>query len=198
MALWGITDADESKPKWLSDAQKKEVYADKTGWVVEAGSSMTGNDNTSAAPEILVAIGNLTTGIGAADVTEVEWITTTADKSDGFTLSVRIRWNELVTVDTSGGTPTISITNGNQGTGSGRGPHVLSYASGSGTTRLVFSLAIAAANAATNAGDILSIGAQNIALAGGTIKDTADGSTAASVAISSDQGTAAGTITVSA
>ena len=129
---------------------------------------------------------------------EVEWITTTADKSDGFTLSVRIRWNELVTVDTSGGTPTISITNGNEGTGSGRGPHVLSYASGSGTTRLVFSLAIAAGNAATNADDVLSIGAQSIALNSGTIKDTADGSTNAAVAISGALGTAAGTLTVTA
>ena len=24
MALWGITDADESKPKWLTTAQKKK------------------------------------------------------------------------------------------------------------------------------------------------------------------------------
>ncbi len=194
MALWGITDADESKPKWLSDAQKKEVYADKTGWVVEAGSSMTGNDNTSAAPEILVAIGNLTTGIGAADVTEVEWITTTADKSAGFTLSVRVRYNEAVTVT---GSPTLAVTNGNQGSGSGRGPHTLVYASGTGSNELVFSLAIAANNAATNANDVLTIGAQNIAKPGGaTMKDTADGTTNSAVAISGTQGTAAGSITV--
>ena len=184
MALWGITDADESKPKWLTTAEKKEVYANNSGWVVEGGSSQTGNDNADAQPEVLCCVGDLATAVGAADIGEVEWITTTADKSDGFTLSVRIRWNELVTVDTSGGTPTISVTNGNQGTGSGRGPHTLVYASGSGTTKLVFSLAIAAGNAATNAGDILSIGAQSIALAGGTIKDTADGSTNSSLVLS--------------
>ena len=159
---------------------------------------MTVNDNTNAAPEILVAIGNLTTGIGAADVTEVEWITTTADKSAGFTLSVRVRYNEAVTVDTSGGTPTLAVTNGNQGSGSGRGPHSLSYASGSGTNELVFSLAIAAANAATNADDVLVIGSQNIALNSGTMKDSADGTTNSAVAISADQGTAAGSITVAA
>ena len=199
MALWGITDADESKPKWLTTAQKKEIYANNSGWVVEGGSSQTGNDNADAQPEVLCCVGDLATAVGAADIGEVEWITTTADKSDGFTLSVRIRWNELVTVDTSGGTPTISITNGNQGTGSGRGPHCyLSYASGSGTTRLVFSLAIAAGNAATNADDVLSIGAQSIALNSGTIKDTADGSTNAAVAISGALGTAAGTLTVTA
>ncbi len=39
MALWGITDADESKPKWLTTAQKKEIYANNSGWVVEGGSS---------------------------------------------------------------------------------------------------------------------------------------------------------------
>ena len=196
MPLWGITDTDESKPKWLTDAQKKEVYANNSGWVVEGGSTMTGSDNTDAAPEILACIGNLATAVGSADIDFVEWITTTADKSEGFTLSVRVRYNEVVTVT---GSPTIAVTNGNQGSGSGRGPHTLVYASGSGTTRLVFSLAIAAGNAATNAGDILSIGAQNVLKPGGaTIKDTADGTTDSAVAISSDQGTDAGTITVTA
>ena len=194
MPLWGNTYADESKPKWLTTAQKKEVYANAEGWVVEAGSTMTGNDNTSADPEILVAIGGLATNIGAADVTEVEWITTAADKSDGFTLSVRVRYNEAVTVT---GSPTLAVTNGNQGSGSGRGPHTLVYASGSGSNELVFSLAIAAGNAATNEDDQLTIGAQNILKPGGaTIKDTAGTASDSAVAISSDQGTAAGTITV--
>ena len=196
MALWGITDADEAKPKWLTTAQKKEVFANNSGWVVEAGSTMTGNDNADAQPEVLCCVGDLATGIGAADVTEVEWITTTADKSEGFTLSVRVRYNEAVTVS---GSPTLAVTNGNQGTGSGRGPHTLVYASGTGTNELVFSLAIAAANAATNADDVLSIGAQNILKPGGaTIVDTADGSTTSAVAISGAQGTAAGTLTVTA
>ena len=194
MPLWGNSDSDESKPKWLTDDQKKEVYANTEGWVVEAGSTMTGNNNTSAAPEILVAIGNLTTNIGAADVTEVEWITTAADRSAGFTLSVRVRYNEAVTVT---GSPTLAVTNGNQGSGSGRGPHTLVYASGTGTNELVFSLAIAANNNATNANDVLSIGAQNIAKPGGaTMKDTGDGTTNSAVAISGTQGTAAGSITV--
>ena len=193
MPLWGKTDADESKPKWLTDEQKKEVYANAEGWVVEAGSTMTGNDNVNAAPEILVAIGGLSTGIGAADVTEVEWITTAADKSAGFTLSVRVRYNEPVTVT---GSPTLAVTNGNQGSGSGRGPHALAYASGTGTNELVFSLAIAAANAATAEDDVLTIGAQNIALNSGTIKDASGTASNAAVAISAGQGTAAGTITV--
>ena len=125
MPLWGATDSDESKPKNLTTAEKKQVFANASGWVLEAGSALSGNDNASATPEVLVAIGGLSTSIGAADVTEVEWITTAADKSEGFTLSVRVRYNEAVTVT---GSPTIAVTNGNQGSGSGRGPHTLVYA----------------------------------------------------------------------
>ena len=194
MALWGATDADESKPKWMTTADKKEVLATTAGWVVEAGSAMTGNDNTSAQPEVLVAAGGLTPSLGAATIDSVEWITTAADKSAGFTLSVRVRYNEAVDVAVSN--PTIAITNSNAGSGSGRGPHTLTYASGTGSNELVFSLVIAAANAATNADDVLSIGAQNITLASSsTIKD-AGTSTNSEVAISAGQGTAAGTLTV--
>ena len=194
MSLWGNSDADESKPKNLTTAEKKEVYATASGWVREAGSALSGNNNTSATPELLVAISALSTNLGAADVTEVEWITTAADKSAGFTLSVRVRYNEAVTVT---GNPTLAVTNGNQGSGSGRGPHTLVYASGTGTNELVFSLAIAAANAATNADDVLVIGAQNILKPGGaTIKDATGTASDAAVAISAGQGTAAGGITV--
>ena len=198
MPLWGATDSDESKPKNLTTAQKKQVFANASGWVLEAGSALSGNDNTDADPEVLVAIGELSTSIGAADITEVEMVTTTADKSDGFTISVRVRYNEPVDVVTTGGTPTLAVTNGNEGTGTGRGPHSLSYASGTGTNELIFSLAIAAANAATNADDVLTVGAQSIALNSGTIKDASGTASDASRVISSAQGTAAGSVTVTA
>jgi len=195
MSLWGATDADESKPKNLTTAEKKEVFANASGWVREAGSVLSGNGNTSATPEVLVAVGGLAVALGAADITEIEWITTTADKSAGFTLSARLRFNEAVDVVTTGGTPTLAVTNGNEGTGTGRGPHALAYASGTGTNELVFSLAIAAANAATNEDDVLSFGANPLALNSGTIKDagTATNATITSVA---SIGTAAGTVTV--
>ena len=195
MSLWGATDSDESKPKNLTTAEKKLVFANSSGWVLEAGSSLSGNDNTSATPEVLVAIGELTTSIGAADITEIEWITTAFDKSDGGSLSVRARFNEAVDVDTSGGTPFLAVTNGNQGSGSGRGPHNLAYASGTGTNELVFTLAIAAANAATNAGDILAIGTNPMNLNSGTIKD-AGTNTASTITSAASIGTAAGTVTV--
>ena len=197
MSLWGATDADESKPKNLTTAEKKEVFASTKGWVREAGSVLSGNGNTSATPEVLVAIGSLATSLGTADITEIDWITTAADKSDGFSLSVRVFFNEPVDVDTGSGTPYVAITNSNAGSGSGRGPHNLPYASGTGTNELVFTLAIAADNAATNADDVLSVGANAMNLNSGTIKD-AGTSTNSTITSSSAIGTAAGTITVTA
>ena len=195
MGLWGASDTDESKPKNLTTAEKKEVFANTKGWVREAGSSLSGNDNTSADEEVLVALGGLSASLGAADITEIEWITTTADKSDGFTLSARVRFNEPVAVVTTGGTPTLSATNGNEGTGTGRGPHALAYASGTGTNELVFSLVIGAANAATNADDVLVFGANPLALNSGTIKDKGT-TTNATITSAAGIGTAAGTLTV--
>ena len=188
MPLWGATDSDESKPKHLTTAQKKEVFANASGWVVEAGSTQSGNGNTSADPEILVAIGGLASSIGAADITEIEFITTALDKSDGGTLQVRVRFNEAVDVS---GTPQLTVVNDTNSN------HTLSYASGTGTNELVFSLTIAAGNAATDAGDVLSIGTNAMALNSGTVKD-AGTSDNATITNSSAIGTAAGTITVSA
>ena len=193
MALWGITDADEAKPKWLTDAEKKQVFANNSGWVVEGGSTMTGNGNVDAQPEVLCCVPMLATGLGAADITQIEFITTAFDKSDGGNIDVRVRFNEAVTVDTSGGTPTLTITNDTPSRNL-----TATYLSGTGKNELIFRKTIAAANAATNAGDVLSIAANAMALASGTIKDTADGTTNATITNSGAIGTAAGTITVAA
>ena len=195
MSLWGATDSDESKPKNLTTAEKKQVFANASGWVLEAGSALSGNDNTSATPEVLVAIGGLATSLGAADITEYEFITTAFDKSDGGNIDVRVRFNEPVDVS---GTPRVSITNGNQGSGSGRGPHLANYLSGTGTNELVFRCTIAANNNATNANDVLVIGTNALAQNGGsTIKD-AGTSTDSTITNSAAIGTAAGSITVTA
>jgi len=185
MSLWG----NDIKPKNLTDAEKKEVFANTKGWVREAGSILSGNGNTSADPEVLVAIGGLSANMGSANITELEFITTAFDKSDGGTLQVRARFNEPVTVT---GTPQLTVVNDQ------RANHTLSYASGSTTNELVFSLTIGAANSATNAGDELSLGANAISLNGGTIKDTGQSGTNATITNAASIGTAAGTITVTA
>ena len=173
MPSWGATDADESQPKFLTDAEKLKCFATTKGWVFEAGAAENGNDNTYADPEVLVAIGDLTasTKLNVADIVTIDWNSTTADKSDGFTLGLTARWNEAVEVNSIAGAPYISVTNSNAGSGSGRGPHLLSYASGTGTHELVFELAIAAANAATNADDVMSVGTNAMNLNSGTINE---------------------------
>ena len=200
MPLWGSGRGAtqliaEKKPTFLTAAEQRAVYATNLGWTVAAG----GNIRATAQREVLVAIGGLSgaqaasgTGLAAATITSVNWNISTFDKSAGGTLSATVNYNEAVTVAVSN--PTIAVTNGNEGSGSGRGPHTLTYASGTGTNRLTFTLAIGAANAATNADDVLVIGAQNITLASSsTIVDDAGN---AQVAISAAHGTAAGTILV--
>jgi hypothetical protein len=80
-------------------------------------------------------------------------------RAAGGTLSVTLMWNERVTVT---GTPTLVLTNDS------RTNHTLSYVIGSGTSNIAFTLTIAANNSAIQKGDVLSIAAQNIVLAGGS------------------------------
>ena len=187
MPLWGIT--DESKPKWLTDAQKKEVYANESGWVVEGGSTMTGNGNANAQPEVLACIGDLAERLQAGTITEIELITPLAggtfDKSAGGNISVRVRWNEKVTVT---GVPHFVVNNK---TSSSRHQTCL-YVSGSGTNELVFTKTLGAASGDITAGDELNVVANPIAQNGGsTIKDKGT-STNSEITSSVAIGTAAG------
>ncbi len=188
MALWGTSDSDESKPKNLTTAEKKECYATASGWVREAGSALSGNGNTNADPEILVAVSGLAVSLGAADITEIEFITTSFSKGTGVTLTADVRFNEEVDVT---GTPQLTVVNDQ------RANHTLSYASGSGSNELRFQLTIAANSNATNADDELSIGTNAMSLNGGTVKDKGT-NTASTITNSAAIGTAAGTITVTA
>ena len=104
MSLWGNSDADEGQTKVVDEAEKKLTFADARGWVFKK------SDNHPE--EVLCAIGELATSIGKADITHITWVSTAFDKSDGGTLSATVTFNEKVTVS---GTPTLSVTNGNQG-----------------------------------------------------------------------------------
>ena len=191
MSLWGASDSDESKPKNLTTAEKKQVFANASGWVLEAGSALSGNDNASATPEVLVAIGGLATSLGLADITEIEFKSTAFDKSDGGNIDMLVRFNEPVDVT---GTPQFLITNQ---TASSRNI-TCNYLSGTGTNELTFRKTIVANNAAdTAAGDVLKVVANPVSLNGGTIKD-AGTNTASTITSSVAIGTAAGTITVTA
>ena len=158
-------------------AQKKNVIATSSGWVrVQDSDSYKfyGNDNPLTTPEVLVAIRNL-----AARLTPVisgfTWTSPVGDqldKSAGGTLSIIAHFSQAVKVT---GSPKITVTNDNAGSGSGRGPDVLVYASGTTTEELTFSLVVAAGSGTHNANDLLHLNATNrIALAGGTIKAVSD------------------------
>jgi len=187
MALWGHTTGTESKPNWLSDAEKTKTQAKPHGW--ELATTVGSRVRT----ETLVAWSSsgLTTALGAADITDIDWISTTHDVSAGSTLSMKVIFNEAVDVV---GNPTLAVTNGNQGTGSGRGPHSLVYTTGTGTNELTFALVVSAASATIAANDVLTVGVNPLALAGGTIKDKGT-STVSTITSIAGIGTAAGTIT---
>ena len=188
MSSWGTAHESASNtPKFLpTDENSKYTRADcmatESGWVMRAGTSATGNGNASADHEVLVAIGGLagatdTTGLRAPTATSMRFVVGTAATTDltagsGATIHVEITWDEGVTV---AGSPTLAIANGNQGTGSGRGPYTLVYtATGSTANRKRFTLA----SQTIAEDDVLTIGGANIALASGTISDTVRGGTA--------------------
>ena len=195
MSLWGASDSDESKPKWLTTAEKKNVYATTAGWVEEAGNSTSGNGNTSAAPEVLACVGDLTVSIGAADIESVDMVTTAWDASAGGTFQVRVRWNEAVDVVEAGSGLKLTLTRTPDG--GSAASHTLRYASGTGTNELVFSLAIAGGSPVA-ADDVFKIDAQNLTKAGATTVKDAGTSTDSAVAISSAAAATAGTFTATA
>ena len=88
MSLWGTSstpDATTNKPKFLSTDKnspyrKTEAFATQAGWVTRGPA--TGNDNASAQPEILVAIGDLagsTASTGLHHPTMTKYTTVTDD-----------------------------------------------------------------------------------------------------------------------
>jgi len=194
MPLWGASDSDESKPKWLTTAEKKTVYAKAEGWVHEAFNADMGNNNPSATPEVLVCVNALTTALGAATITSVDMVTTAWDASAGGTFQMRVRWNEAVDVVEAGSGLKINLTRTPDG--GSAASHTLRYASGTGTNELTFSLAIAGGAAAAD--DVFSIDAQSLVKAGATSVKDAGTSTDSEVAITDAQCTAAGTITATA
>jgi len=157
MALWGTTDADEAKPKWLTAQQKTNVFATVSGWTQLNGKGLE---------EVICAIGGLSGALGAADVTEVRFVQT-AYAAGSRTITVDVYFNEKVTVT---GTPQLVVANGNQST-DGNGNYTLSYASGTASQKLRFT----AASQTVSATDVLTSGGGSsaaVSLNGGTIVAT--------------------------
>lgn len=110
MPLWGNSDSNESKPKWLKAGNKvidpARVFATNKGWVYRWDKG-----NGRYFDELIVAIRGLG-GTGSSDklvnptVTEVKWVTTSVTVGSGKSLTVQVGYNEGVTVS---GTPVVFV-----------------------------------------------------------------------------------------
>jgi hypothetical protein len=195
MALWGASDADEAKPKWLTTAEKKTVFATTAGWVHEAWNADMGNDNTSAQVEVLACASALTTSLGAATITSCEFVTTAWDASAGGTLQVRVRWNEAVDVVSAGSGFKIVVNRTPDG--GSAASHTLKYTSGTGTNEIVFQLAIAGGSPVA-ADDSFAIIEQTLVFGGGSTCKDAGTSTNSELVITTAQSVAGGTLVATA
>lgn len=185
MSLWGAYETDESKPKFLTAAEKKNTFATDRGWVYK---------HPNGDEEVLVAIGELagtsgTTRLGEATITALTWVTDALEAAD-TDVTVTVVYNEKVTVT---GNPTLVVSNDDT-SGDANGDYTLAYSAGTGTNQLTFT----ATGLTLSATDVLSIAAQDITLAGGTLKDTASPTINSEVAISAAVGAAVGEVTVGA
>lgn len=148
MAQWGTSTSNEAKPNWLSDEQKERTYATPAGWTIK---------QKGGVEELLVSVRGLNSRLGAASISEVRFGTGTY--TAGTTKTVKVSFNEVVAVT---GSPTLVVT------GSVTGAVTATFASLSANgTVMTFNFTVPAA------GQTLSIGAQTVALAGGTIVDGA-------------------------
>ena len=117
MALWGKTSNAESRPKHLpmdSNATNSREFVTATlkGWVMQPGtaSAATGNDNTSAQPEILVCIRNLSSlGLKSANLFSVDY--TAAAYADAATFDLTLTLDEKITVTSAAWSGNQTITN---------------------------------------------------------------------------------------
>jgi hypothetical protein len=117
MPLWGITTADDDKPKFLpvdsnasgSTGAREHLIAVKGGWGLSPGLAASGNDNADAMPEVLVCIKNLAEAMGNASVIGMDW--TDATVGDAGLFDITITFDEAVDVTSAAWTNNQTVTN---------------------------------------------------------------------------------------
>ena len=116
MPLWKNTAAGiANKPKFLPDDANSDYdisrsYASNSGWMMR-NSSATGNGNTGADDEILVAIGGLagvttSTGLKHPTITRIRW--GESAYTGAVAITVIVTWDEKV-MYTAGSAATIAV-----------------------------------------------------------------------------------------
>ena len=166
-----------------SDADKANVHMTHSGWVrkVTSTSPWGGTDDTNADPEILVAF----RGAGVQGwFSYVYWNASSYSAAAHPVIEVHVHFSENVTIT---GTPFITITNNQAGSGTLASINAAYTASGSSTNWKRFITADPTLNQ-FKVNDVLLIGANALDLNGGTIKDTSDGTTNTIITAASDVG----------
>jgi len=149
MPLWKKSTSAESRPQFLrasdtAEYKQENAFATQSGWSYKAGTSASGNDNTSATPEILVAMGGLAATLGAANVLSADF--TAGEYARTETFDIALTLDEAITVTSVAWSADQVISNKVYFTISNYGPTdmvddgsmQMQYYSGSGTNRLVF------------------------------------------------------------
>ena len=116
MAIWGKTSGSESRPKSLpndsnSTYSREFVTATSKGWVMQPGvaSAATGNDNSSADTEILVAIRNLSVTFKSGNLLSIDW--TDGAYADASDFDLVLTFDEEITVTSATRTANQVVTN---------------------------------------------------------------------------------------
>ena len=159
MALWGVTDADEAKPKWAvrgSGVDPSNIFATAEGWVLRhyknAGKTTYWDEVLVAVDGLVGAGGRGTDTLGEADISAVFFEESTY--AAAATGTVVVIYNEKVDV-TNGATLVVTNTTDSASI-------TATAAAQSATNRVQFTFTCAAAS------KVHTIGAQTIS---GTIKD---------------------------
>ena len=174
MPLYGVTDADESKPKWAvrgSGVDPQNIFATADGWVLRHYKNAA---KTAYWDEILVAVDGLvgaggrgTNTLGAADITAVFFEET--GYAGGATGTVVVIYNEQVNV-TNGATLVVRNTTDSANI-------TATAAAQTGVNRVEFTFTAAAS------GKAHAIQAQTIS---GTIVDSTGGATSDKAFVAGD------------
>jgi hypothetical protein len=163
MGLWSNTAAAASRPKNYSEdgnasgnnGALKDIVTNEGGWALAPGLAASGNDNTDANPEILIALSGLQGGVigGTVNVRSIGW--TDGAYADGATFDITVNFEEPVDITSAAATEDQVITNKAYILLSRIGATDMvedntiaaQYYSGSGTNKLVFRGILQAAGA---------------------------------------------------
>ena len=117
MGLWGTTTAPTDKPKFLpvdsnaagSTGAREHAIAVAGGWGLAPGLAASGNDNTSAQPEVLVCVKNIAEFMGSASIIGIDWTDATVANTGLFDITVT--FDEAVDITSAAWSANQTITN---------------------------------------------------------------------------------------